>query len=100
MTPGSDDASLLEAHLDGDPDAFAELVRRHRDRLWAVALRTIGAHEQAADAVQAALPSASRRVGTFPCGPQAWTWLHRTVATHCHDPPRPPQAGPEGTPLR
>ena len=24
----------------GDPDAFAELVRRHRDRLWAVALRT------------------------------------------------------------
>ena len=34
------DADLLRAHVDGDPQAFAELVRRHRDRLWAVALRT------------------------------------------------------------
>ncbi|MEW1787567.1 RNA polymerase sigma factor SigM, partial [Streptomyces albidoflavus] len=33
-----DDAELLAAHVGGDPDAFAELVRRHRDRLWAVAL--------------------------------------------------------------
>ena len=48
------DADLLRAHVDGDPDAFAELVRRHRDRLWAVALRTIGDREEAADgAVQA-----------------------------------------------
>jgi RNA polymerase sigma-70 factor (ECF subfamily) len=35
------DAELLRAHVDGDPQAFNELVRRHRDRLWAVALRTI-----------------------------------------------------------
>lgn len=28
------------------------LVRRHRDRLWAVALRTLGDREEAADAVQ------------------------------------------------
>ncbi|MFD7647586.1 RNA polymerase sigma factor SigM, partial [Streptomyces albidoflavus] len=27
-----DDAELLAAHVGGDPDAFAELVRRHRDR--------------------------------------------------------------------
>ena len=34
------DADLIAAHVAGDPDAFGELVRRHRDRLWAVALRT------------------------------------------------------------
>ena len=35
-----DDAALLAAHVAGDPDAFGELVRRHRDRLWAVGVRT------------------------------------------------------------
>ena len=53
---GSDsDVALLEAHLAGDPDAFGELFRRHRDRLWAVALRTTGNPEDAADALQDAL---------------------------------------------
>ena len=33
-----DDAALLAAHVAGDPDAFGELVRRHRDRLWALSL--------------------------------------------------------------
>ena len=53
-----DDAGLMRAHAAGDPDAFAEVVRRHRDRLWAVALRTLGDREDAADAVQDALISA------------------------------------------
>ncbi|MFD7418271.1 RNA polymerase sigma factor SigM, partial [Kitasatospora purpeofusca] len=34
------DSDLLAQHVAGDPDAFGELVRRHRDRLWAVAVRT------------------------------------------------------------
>ena len=59
------DAVLLAAHVAGDPDAFAELVRRHRDRLWAVALRTLGDREEAADAVQDALISAYRAAGSF-----------------------------------
>ncbi len=52
------DADLVRAHVAGDPAAFAEIVRRHRDRLWAVALRTIGDREEAADAVQDALLNA------------------------------------------
>ena len=43
------DQDLLARHVKGDPDAFGELVRRHRDRLWAVALRTLGDREEAAD---------------------------------------------------
>ena len=57
------DAELLQAHVDGDQDAFAELFRRHRDRLWAVALRTVGDREEAADALQDALLSAYRAAG-------------------------------------
>ena len=53
-----DDRRLLADHLAGDPDAFTTLVRRHRDRLWAVALRTTGDPEDAADALQDALISA------------------------------------------
>ena len=42
------DRALLERHVQGDPTAFSELVRRHQDRLWAVALRTLGHPEEAA----------------------------------------------------
>lgn len=83
--PGTSDAELLRAHVDGDPDAFAELVRRHRDRLWAVALRTLGEPEEAADALQDALLSAFRRADTFRGGAAVTTWLHRIVVNACLD---------------
>lgn len=73
------DAKLLAAHVAGDPDAFEELVRRHRDRLWAVALRTTGDPEEAADAVQDALISAFRRADQFRGDSAVTTWLHRIV---------------------
>ena len=59
-TPASSDRELLTRHVAGDPAAFGELVRRHRDRLWATALRTLGDREGAADAVQDAFVCAFR----------------------------------------
>lgn len=59
------DKDLLARHVAGDQEAFGEIVRRHRDRLWAVALRTLGDREEAADAVQDALVSAYRAAHTF-----------------------------------
>lgn len=73
------DAELLAAHCSGDPDAFAEIVRRHRDRLWAVALRTTGNPEEASDALQDALISAYRRADSFRGDSAVTTWLHRIV---------------------
>ena len=40
-----DDAALLRAQVNGDPNAFAVLVARHKDRMWAVALRSIRLRE-------------------------------------------------------
>lgn len=79
------DHDLLTRHVAGDPDAFGELVRRHRDRLWAVALRTLGDREEAADAVQDALVSAYRAAHTFRGQSAVTTWLHRITVNACLD---------------
>ncbi|OON79264.1 RNA polymerase sigma factor SigM [Streptomyces tsukubensis] len=81
----ADDQDLLARHVAGDKDAFGELVRRHRDRLWAVALRTLGDREEAADAVQDALVSAYRRAHTFRGQSAVTTWLHRITVNACLD---------------
>ncbi|NLU69525.1 RNA polymerase sigma factor SigM [Streptomyces sp. HNM0574] len=81
----TDDRTLLARHVDGDPDAFGELVRRHRDRLWAVALRTLGDREEAADAVQDAFVSAYRAAHTFRGKSAVTTWLHRITVNACLD---------------
>jgi RNA polymerase sigma-70 factor, ECF subfamily len=82
---GASDAELLAAHVAGDPAAFAELVRRHRDRLWALALRTLGHREEASDALQEALVSAYRRAGSYRGDAAVTTWLHRIVVNACLD---------------
>jgi RNA polymerase sigma-70 factor (ECF subfamily) len=73
------DQELLRRHVAGDPEAFGELFRRHRDRLWAVALRTVCDPEEAADALQDAMVSAFRRAGEFRAESAVTTWLHRIV---------------------
>lgn len=79
------DSDLLARHVAGEPDAFGELVRRHRDRLWAVAFRTLGDREEAADAVQDALVSAFRAAHTFRGQSAVTTWLHRITVNACLD---------------
>nr|WP_276206299.1 RNA polymerase sigma factor SigM [Thermoactinospora rubra] len=79
------DAELLMAHINGDAHAFSEIVRRHRDRMWAVALRTLGDPDEAADAVQDAFVSAYRKAGSFRGEAAVTTWLHRIVVNACLD---------------
>ncbi|GAC1439260.1 MAG: RNA polymerase sigma factor SigM [Mycobacteriales bacterium] len=79
------DRALLTAHLNGDPDAFPALVRLHQDRLWAVALRTLGDREEAADALQDALLSVYRSAASYRGDARVTTWLHRVVVNACLD---------------
>ncbi|MGW4464455.1 RNA polymerase sigma factor SigM [Micromonospora sp. NBC_01796] len=88
------DAELLRAHVDGDRDAFTTLFHRHRDRLWAVAIRTLGDREDAADALQDALLSAHRAAARFRGDAAVTTWLHRIVVNSCLDRIRRRQAHP------
>lgn len=85
MTAVSSDADLIAAHVAGDPLAFSELVRRHRDRMWAIALRTLGDPDEAADALQDAFISAFRSASGFRGQARVTTWLHRIVVNACLD---------------
>ena len=103
--PGAEatDLELLRAHVAGDRDAFTTLFHRHRDRLWAVALRTLGDREEAADALQDALLSAHRAAARFRGDSAVTTWLHRIVVNACVDRIRRRQAHatvplPDGVP--
>ncbi len=79
------DEELLRRHVAGDPDAFGELFQRHRDRLWAVAIRTLGDPEEAADALQDAMIAAFRRASSFRGDSAVTTWLHRIVVNAALD---------------
>ena len=79
------DDELLRRHVAGDPEAFGKLFLRHRDRLWAVALRTTCDPEDAADALQEAMVSAFRRAGDFRGDSAVTTWLHRIVVNAAVD---------------
>ena len=71
--------------MNGDSDAFGLLFTRHKDRLWAVAVRTLGDPEEAADALQDAMISAFRQASGFRGGSAVTTWLHRIVVNACLD---------------
>jgi RNA polymerase sigma-70 factor, ECF subfamily len=79
------DAELLRRHVEGDAEAFGRLFLRHKDRLWAVALRTVSDPEEAADALQEAMISAFRRAGDFRGDAAVTTWLHRIVVNAAVD---------------
>ena len=85
MSEAPDDRALLAAHVTGDTEAFGTLFGRHRDRLWAVALRTTGDPEEAADALQDAMISAFRRAEAYRGDAAVTTWLHRIVVNACLD---------------
>ena len=85
MTDARTDTELLAAHVDGDTEAFGVLFRRHRDRLWAVALRTMGNPDDAADGLQDGMIAAFRRAGSFRGDAAVTTWLHRVVVNACLD---------------
>jgi RNA polymerase sigma-70 factor (ECF subfamily) len=80
-----DDRQLIADHVAGDPEAFGLVVRRHQDRLWAVALRTLGDREEAADALQDALVSAFKGARSYRGDAAVTTWLHRIVVNACID---------------
>lgn len=79
------DAELLAAHRAGDAEAFGRLAGRHTDRMWGVAVRTLGHRDDAADAVQEALLAALRGAGSFRGEASVRTWLNRIVVNTCID---------------
>lgn len=79
------DEQLLRAHAAGDQHAFTDLINRHIDYLWSVALRTSRNPEDAADGLQDALLAAHRTAADFRSDAKVTSWLHRIVVNACLD---------------
>src|SRR5262245_58743966 len=77
------DTELLTRHKQGDKDAFAELYRRHRDRMRAVARGIVG--QDADDAVQDAMIKAFAHADQYHGDSKVTTWLHRIVVNAALD---------------
>jgi RNA polymerase sigma-70 factor (ECF subfamily) len=71
------DADLVRRFNAGDESAFDEIARRHRDRLFAVALGVLHNRADADEIVQDALLRAFRALGDFRGDSSLATWLHR-----------------------
>jgi RNA polymerase sigma-70 factor (ECF subfamily) len=80
-----DDRALLAAHAAGDRHAFGRLVTRHQERLWAVAVRTLGRPGGGRRRAAGRALSAYRAAGSYRGEARVTTWLHRIVVNACLD---------------
>jgi len=60
-----------------DPDAFAELVARHQDRIYTAITRFCGNAEDASDITQRAFINAYRKIAEFKGDAAFSTWIYR-----------------------
>lgn len=82
---GAWEAICLDLARQGDPEAFAALVRAHQDVLYRVALRMTGDADAAQDAVQDALVQAWQHLPGFRGDSGFATWVTRIVINRCHN---------------
>jgi len=74
-----DELQLVQRCKDGSESAFAELVRRHRPRLFTLSYRLTGDRETAEDVVQETFVAAFRTLDRFVPRPSLAAWLN-TIA--------------------
>jgi RNA polymerase sigma-70 factor (ECF subfamily) len=79
------DAALLDAAARGDSDAFAVLMTRHEEKVFALALRITGSRADALDASQDAFVAVYRKAGAFRGDAAFSTWLYRIAVNACND---------------
>ena len=85
MTTAAQDAQLLARVLEGDHDAFSELMRTHEDRVFSVCLRIMGDRELALDATQETFLTVFRKAGQFKGNAALGTWIYRIAVNTCYD---------------
>lgn len=67
----------------GDADAYEVLIRRHRDRIYRIALRMLGNPHDAEDIAQDVIIQLWTAVAGFTGAATFTTWLYRLVVNRC-----------------
>jgi RNA polymerase sigma-70 factor (ECF subfamily) len=78
-----DDPALVRATLDGNRDAFDELVRRHQRHVYQLCYRFGGNHEDASDLAQDVFIRAFKGLRSFKGQSAFSTWLYRIGVNVC-----------------
>jgi RNA polymerase sigma-70 factor (ECF subfamily) len=79
----ADDRTLVDAFVAGRREAFDEIVRRHRRRVYLLCFRFVSNHEDAADLAQDVFVRAFKGLGRFKHDASLATWLHRITVNTC-----------------
>ena len=82
---GAADRALAERARGGDTAAFRELVERHRDRAYGLALRMLRSPAEAEEVAQDAFVRAWRALPHFRGDAAFGTWLHAIVVRRAFD---------------
>ncbi len=77
--PDASDIELLQKSAAGDGAAFHQLVDRHADRLYALAMSLIGQSADAEDVLQETFAGAYRGLRKFEARSSVKTWLTRIL---------------------
>jgi RNA polymerase sigma-70 factor (ECF subfamily) len=77
------DFSLLRQVSQGNERAFTELMRRHQDRVYRLALRLLRQPQEAEDAAQEVFLKAYQNAGRFTPTSTVAAWLNRITSNHC-----------------
>jgi RNA polymerase sigma-70 factor, ECF subfamily len=80
-----EERGFVLAAQEGDMAAFAQLVRRHQQRAYAVARAVLLSHEDAEDAVQEGFLHAHRALNRFRPDQPFGAWLHRIISNAALD---------------
>jgi RNA polymerase sigma-70 factor, ECF subfamily len=83
MTVVDLDYALLRKVSQGNERAFAELMQRHQDRVYRLALRLLRQTQEAEDAAQEVFLKAYQNAGRFTPTSTVAAWLNRITANHC-----------------
>jgi RNA polymerase sigma-70 factor (ECF subfamily) len=83
--PGSDDAGLIKRAQDGDLAAFDQLVLRHQQEVFSIALRMLGDRDEAQEIAQDAFVRAYRAIGAFRGEAKLSTWLVSITMNLCRN---------------
>ena len=76
---GAKEAALVARSLEGDTEAYGELVTMHQRVLFNVALRMTGNREDAQDVTQIAFIKAYQKLATFDRSRKFFSWIYRIL---------------------
>ena len=75
MNDNEDDRAAVRRARDGDESAYAELLARHRDRVFSFLLRLLGSSQDAEDVAQEAFVKAFSRLDSYDPARPFISWL-------------------------